>query len=105
LSSLVTHRNGSEFTLARDLSFACRKKAIISQWEVGVEIVGNEKTYRLNRYPRQSPTGTSSLAAQIGTTTGQTHLDILCGKQLLLHRFQKICSLVADGVFDRFAEA
>ncbi|MGA2351647.1 MAG: tetraacyldisaccharide 4'-kinase [Terracidiphilus sp.] len=29
---------------------------------------------------------------------GQTHLDIPCGKPLLLHRFQMICSLVADGI-------
>jgi enoyl-CoA hydratase/carnithine racemase len=31
--------NGSEFTLACDMSFASREKAIISQWEVGVGMV------------------------------------------------------------------
>jgi enoyl-CoA hydratase/carnithine racemase len=31
--------NGSEITLARDMSFASREKAIISQWEVGVGMV------------------------------------------------------------------
>src|SRR5882762_11932566 len=31
--------NGSEITLACDMSFASREKAIISQWEVGVGIV------------------------------------------------------------------
>src|ERR1700722_19430715 len=31
--------NGSEITLACDMSFASREKAIISQWEVGVGMV------------------------------------------------------------------
>src|SRR4029077_8830561 len=31
--------NGSEITLACDMSFASREKAIISQWEVGVGLV------------------------------------------------------------------
>ena len=31
--------NGSEITLACDLSFASREKTIISQWEVGVGMV------------------------------------------------------------------
>src|ERR1700693_577310 len=31
--------NGSELTLARDMSFASREKAILSQWEVGVGLV------------------------------------------------------------------
>jgi enoyl-CoA hydratase/carnithine racemase len=31
--------NGSELTLASDMSFASREKAILSQWEVGVGLV------------------------------------------------------------------
>ena len=31
--------NGSEITLACDMSFASREKAILSQWEVGVGMV------------------------------------------------------------------
>ena len=31
--------NGSELTLACDMSFASREKAILSQWEVGVGMV------------------------------------------------------------------
>ena len=31
--------NGSEITLACDMSFASREKAIFSQWEVGVGLV------------------------------------------------------------------
>src|SRR5258708_19729336 len=31
--------NGSELTLACDMSFASREKAILSQWEVGVSLV------------------------------------------------------------------
>ena len=40
--------NGSEITLACDMSFASREKAIISQWEVGVGMVaGGGPTARL----------------------------------------------------------
>src|ERR1051326_786586 len=35
--------NGSEITLACDMSFASREKAIISQWEVGVGMVRSEE--------------------------------------------------------------
>ena len=31
--------NGSEITLACDMSFACREKTVISQWEVGIGMV------------------------------------------------------------------
>ena len=34
--------NGSEITLACDMSFASREKAIISQWEVGVGMVAGD---------------------------------------------------------------
>jgi len=41
--------NGSEITLACDMSFASREKTIISQWEVGVGIVGGGPMARLHR--------------------------------------------------------
>ena len=42
--------NGSEITLACDLAYASREKAIISQWEVGVGMVaGGGPTARLPR--------------------------------------------------------
>src|SRR5580704_10141214 len=42
--------NGSEITLACDMSFASREKTIISQWEVGVGMVaGGGPTARLPR--------------------------------------------------------
>ncbi|MEY2616997.1 MAG: hypothetical protein QOH78_2770, partial [Verrucomicrobiota bacterium] len=42
--------NGSEITLACDMSFASREKAIISQWEVGVGMVPGGGT--MARLPR-----------------------------------------------------
>jgi enoyl-CoA hydratase/carnithine racemase len=39
--------NGSEITLACDMSFASREKAIISQWEVGVGMVAGGPMARL----------------------------------------------------------
>jgi enoyl-CoA hydratase/carnithine racemase len=43
--------NGSEITLACDMSFASREKAIFSQWEVGVGMVAGGA--RMARLPRQ----------------------------------------------------
>ena len=48
--------NGSEITLACDMSFASREKAIISQWEVGVGMVaGGGPMARLPRTHRPKP--------------------------------------------------
>ncbi|HEY3622313.1 MAG TPA: enoyl-CoA hydratase/isomerase family protein [Roseiarcus sp.] len=43
--------NGSELTLASDMSFASREKAILSQWEVGVGLVAGGGP--MARLPRQ----------------------------------------------------
>ena len=48
--------NGSEITLACDMSFASREKAIISQWEVGVGMVaGGGPMARLPQTHRPKP--------------------------------------------------
>src|SRR5689334_25250795 len=48
--------NGSEITLACDMSFASREKAIISQWEVGVGMVaGGGPMARLPHLDRPQP--------------------------------------------------
>jgi enoyl-CoA hydratase/carnithine racemase len=48
--------NGSEITLACDMSFASREKAIISQWEVGVGMVaGGGPMARFAGTHRQKP--------------------------------------------------
>ena len=48
--------NGSEITLACDMSFASREKTIISQWEVGVGMVaGGGPMARLPQTDRPKP--------------------------------------------------
>src|ERR1700693_4043214 len=47
--------NGSELTLACDMSFASREKAILSQWEVGVGLVAGGGP--MARLPRQMGRG------------------------------------------------
>jgi enoyl-CoA hydratase/carnithine racemase len=72
-SALIRGRatgNGSEITLACDMSFASREKAIFSQWEVGVGMVAGGGP--MARLPRQNWSGARlGSAPRLGRHTGR----------------------------------
>ena len=57
--------NGSELTLACDMSFASREKAILSQWEEGVGMVAGGGPMAPGHGPQPRPGGAPKLARHL----------------------------------------
>jgi enoyl-CoA hydratase/carnithine racemase len=85
--------NGSEITLACDMSFASREKAVLSQWEVGVGLVAGGGP--IARLPRLIGRGRA--------------LEVLLGSEdirgELAERYGYVNRSLPDGELDAFVDA
>src|SRR5271155_3408914 len=85
--------NGSEITLACDMSFASREKAVLSQWEVGVGLVAGGGP--MARLPRLIGRGRA--------------LEVLLGSEdirgELAERYGYVNRSLPDGELDAFVDA
>jgi enoyl-CoA hydratase/carnithine racemase len=85
--------NGSEITLACDMSFASREKAVLSQWEVGVGLVAGGGP--MARLPRLIGRGRA--------------LEVLLGSEdirgELAERYGYVNRALPDGELDAFVDA